>query len=192
MATIAAVTTAPLVLRNTDASLSEITTWFKTWIGWGVHRKQDWALSQLALLYLNVDTPPALQASYRKMVIRICSRHLQKLLDPDSTTAAPSAINTPAAVIRTVTGVATRASSRQLGDPPNALAPSGEDASGEDAPSTFVDAAEQQHDAVVGDDAVVEDTDQLLTLLNHAAYSDLFSYLDQDLQQLLPADVVDF
>ena len=37
----------------------------------------------------------------------------------------------------------------------------------------------------VPDAAAVKETDELLELLNHAAYADLFSYLDPDLQQML-------
>ena len=104
MATIAAVTTAPLVLRNTDASLSEITTWFKTWIGWGVHRKQDWALSQLALLYLDIDTPPAPSGRLRSLATAIArfSLSLSAHAPPASrpTPCSPPVVQPPSSFCR--------------------------------------------------------------------------------------------
>ena len=104
MTSIAAVTTAPIALQNTDAALSDLFNWFKLWIGWGVHRKQDWALSQLPQFYLTDDVSLALRNIHQAQVTRTCTRHLLKLMDPDSTNAAPSAIDTPS-VIRVVNNV---------------------------------------------------------------------------------------
>jgi hypothetical protein len=51
MTSIAPINTAPLVLQNTADSLGNLNKWFHTWIGWGLHRQQDWALSRLPSLY---------------------------------------------------------------------------------------------------------------------------------------------
>jgi hypothetical protein len=52
---IAAVSTAHPSLQLTDDHLNDLSIWFTTWIGWGMHRKLDWALSGLPSTYLLSD-----------------------------------------------------------------------------------------------------------------------------------------
>ena len=99
MTTIAAVTAAPLLLRNNQEHLSDLLNWLKTWIGWGVHRKLGWALSGLPSLYLLSDLDDQLQVLQKKFITKSCKRYLVKLIDhQDSSDASVSAVNTPAVV----------------------------------------------------------------------------------------------
>jgi hypothetical protein len=52
---IAAVNTAPSLLQLTDDHLQDLSIWLTTWIGWGMHRKLDWALQHLSSVRLRFE-----------------------------------------------------------------------------------------------------------------------------------------
>jgi hypothetical protein len=110
-------------------------------------------------------------------------------MDPDSSDAAASAINTPA-VTRVVNRVMTRAATlaRSQSSPPNAF----DGSSAEAVPSAAASPEpEARGDAGSGAGDADEATaaanvaDEVMKLMNHAAFADLFGYLSPELQQLL-------